>query len=249
MTISNGTAQHTGPQPQDGRLTRLLKRWFLRSGQVASVASFSPNFRLVNLAGEQLKDVSWSPGQQIQIGVGPGMINRTYTPLSWSAAKGTTQILVYLHGEGPATRLFGDLQPEQDFDFLGPRGSVDLSDLAAPTLLFGDETCFGLAKVLHSQLGAGAHLLFEVTEPIESRSVLQAIGLGDAAHVERAPDDSHLVDVEEHLSRQAVDYSHFILAGKASSIQRARQILKAAGVAPSRVRAKAYWAPGKTGLD
>ncbi|KGB24904.1 hypothetical protein ApDm4_1195 [Acetobacter pomorum] len=41
----------------------------------------------------------------------------------------------------------------------------------------------------------------------------------------------------------------FVLTGNASTIQRLRQNLKSRGVPPTRLIAKAYWAPGKTGLD
>jgi NADPH-dependent ferric siderophore reductase len=41
----------------------------------------------------------------------------------------------------------------------------------------------------------------------------------------------------------------FILTGKATSIQRLQRALKAQGVPRSRLLTKAYWAPGKTGLD
>jgi len=40
-----------------------------------------------------------------------------------------------------------------------------------------------------------------------------------------------------------------VLTGKAQSIQYVSRALKIAGVGSSRIKAKAYWAPGKTGLD
>jgi NADPH-dependent ferric siderophore reductase len=51
------------------------------------------------------------------------------------------------------------------------------------------------------------------------------------------------------LLRVAASGAHFVLTGKASSIQHAGRVLKAVGVASSRVKTKAYWAPGKIGLD
>jgi hypothetical protein len=41
----------------------------------------------------------------------------------------------------------------------------------------------------------------------------------------------------------------FVLTGKASTIQRIRQSLKQQAVPTGRILTKAYWAPGKTGLD
>jgi len=250
MSLPESSEHHARPQSQDGRFTRLLKRWFLRPGRVGSIHTFSQHFRLVELEGDALKAVAWLPGQQIQIGVGTGMINRTYTPMSWDMEAGTTQILAFLHGDAPGSRWIRDLRPSQTFDFMGPRNSIDLSDIEAPCVLFGDETCFGLAKALRKRPGgADANLIFEVTDPVESRSALQAVGLGDAVLIKRTADDAHLAGIETDLPTLATDTMQFVLAGKASSIQRAKRALKAAGIASSRMRAKAYWAPGKTGLD
>lgn len=41
----------------------------------------------------------------------------------------------------------------------------------------------------------------------------------------------------------------FILTGKAQTIQRVRADLKKLGVPPRQIMTKAYWAPGKVGLD
>jgi NADPH-dependent ferric siderophore reductase len=67
--------------------------------------------------------------------------------------------------------------------------------------------------------------------------------------VERCADDAHLAAAEAELMRLAARGAHFILTGKASSIQRVSRALKAVGVASSRMKTKAYWAQGKTGLD
>ncbi|CUS43889.1 hypothetical protein MGWOODY_Smn725 [hydrothermal vent metagenome] len=40
-----------------------------------------------------------------------------------------------------------------------------------------------------------------------------------------------------------------MLTGRAPAIRRIVTVLKAAGVSSSRLRTKAYWAPGKVGLD
>nr|WP_283950055.1 SIP domain-containing protein [Agrobacterium tumefaciens] len=95
----------------------------------------------------------------------------------------------------------------------------------------------------------GATYVFEVSNLAESRAVLAAIGLGDAIVIERTADDAHLAEAETELARLATDGTHFILTGKATSVQRVNRALKAAGIVSSRVRIKAYWARGKTGLD
>ncbi len=91
--------------------------------------------------------------------------------------------------------------------------------------------------------------LFEASDAAESQPVLAAIGLGDASLIERTAGDAHLAAAEAELVRHAAPGRQFIFAGKASSIQRVSQALKAVGVGSARIKAKAYWAPGKTGLD
>ncbi|WP_342738523.1 SIP domain-containing protein [Bradyrhizobium sp. B117] len=134
--------------------------------------------------------------------------------------------------------------------FFGPRRSRDLAGLKAPVVLFGDETSFGIAAALRNNLQAGGALhMFEATDVTESRQALEAIGLGEARLIARSVGDDHLTTVEAEMLRLAANGAQFILTGKASSIQRISRALKAAGVASSRIKAKAYWAPGKTGLD
>jgi NADPH-dependent ferric siderophore reductase len=134
--------------------------------------------------------------------------------------------------------------------FFGPRHSLDLSGLGSPVVLFGDETSFGLAAALRdSPQGAGAVHVFEASDVAESRPALEAIGLGQATLIERVADDAQLAAAEAEALRLGANGAHFVLTGKASSIQRISRALQAVGVGSSRVKAKAYWAPGKIGLD
>ena len=59
----------------------------------------------------------------------------------------------------------------------------------------------------------------------------------------------HLEEMEAALPALAAAGATFVLTGKAGTIQRLRQELKRQAVPAERIVAKAYWAPGKTGLD
>lgn len=222
----------------------------MRPASVTAVETLSPHFRLVDLDGEALRDVAWAVGQKVQVAMGSGLTARTYTPMSWDADRGATRILTFSHGDGPGSRWASGLTVGDTCQFFGPRRSLDLAGLETPIVLFGDETSFGLGAALRdSPQGAGATCVFEVSDLAESRAVLETIGLGDAALIERIADETHLAGAETELARLAASGAHFILTGKASSIQHISRALRAAGVALARVKAKAYWAPGKTGLD
>lgn len=117
-------------------------------------------------------------------------------------------------------------------------------------VLFGGETSFGLAAALRDYPQAnGAIHVFEASDVAESRPVLEAIGLDAPALIERTDEDVHLAAAEAEVLRLAATGAHFVLTGKASSIQRISLALKAVGVVSARVKTKAYWAQGKVGLD
>ncbi|MBR0841212.1 siderophore-interacting protein [Bradyrhizobium liaoningense] len=228
----------------------MLLRWLMRPARVAIVKTLSPHFRLVELEGDALKDVAWTAGQKIQVAMGAGLSARTYTPMSWDAGGGRTRLLAFAHGEGPGSRWASALREGESCQFFGPRSSLELAGLEAPVVLFGDETSFGLAAALRDSLQAGGALhMFETTDVAESQQVLDAINFGAARLIPRSVDDAHLAAIEAEMLRLAANGAQFVLTGKASSIQRISRALKTAGVASSRMRTKAYWAPGKTGLD
>lgn len=228
----------------------MLLRWLMRPARAAAIETLSPCFRLIELEGDALKDVAWSAGQKVQVAMGSGLSARTYTPMSWNAGSGRTRLLAFAHGDGPGSRWASGLREGDTCQLFGPRRSLDLADLEAPVILFGDETSFGLAAALRDNLQAGGALhIFETTDVVESRQVLDAVNLREARLVARSAGDDHLTTVEAELLRLAANGAQFVLTGKASSIQRVSRALKAAGVASARIKAKAYWSPGKTGLD
>ena len=238
------------PLAQPGRVTRTLLRWLMRPAHVAAVETLSPHFRLVHFEGEALRNVAWTAGQKVQVAMGSGLSARTYTPMSWDADSGRTRVLTFAHGDGPGSRWASGLREDDTCQFFGPRRSLDLSGLESRVVLFGDETSFGLAAALRDcpQVDGAIHV-FEASDVAESRPVLEAIGLGEATLIERTADDAHLAAAEAEVLRLAASGAHFVLTGKASSIQRISRALKAVGVLSSQVKTKAYWAQGKVGLD
>lgn len=248
--LANQPQNSAPPFAPPGPVMRTLLRWLMRPARVAAVETLSPPFRLVHLEGEALRNVAWTVGQKVQVSMGSGLSARTYTPMSWDADSGRTRMLTFAHGDGPGSRWASGLREGDTCQFFGPRRSLDLSGLESPVMLFGDETSFGLAAALRDCPQAdGAIHLFEASDVAESRPVLEAIGLGEATLIKRTADDAHLAAAEAEVLRLAASGAHFVLTGKASSIQRISRALKAVGVVSSRVKTKAYWAQGKVGLD
>jgi ferric-chelate reductase (NADPH) len=239
-----------GSQERDGRFSRLMRRWFLEHVRADVVEDLAPHFRLVSFSGPELKGKSCAPGDKMQIIVGPNLLRRTYTPFAWDSEKGRAQFLGYVHGETPACSWLKALRAGDAFEFLGPRTSLDVAALGPEAVLFGDETCIGLALALRRDAGAtGASIILEVSDVKECRQVCEALSLPNTVLIQRAEGDVHVREIEQELRRLAQSGANFVLGGKATSIQTAKRELRAAGVPTSRTRALAYWAPGKEGLD
>lgn len=235
-----------------GRLEGAVTRLFCKHAMVSALRDITSGFRLVTLAGDDLRGVAWTPGQKVQLMLG-GWVQRTYTPLSWDTNSGVLQLLAHIHGGGPGATWARALVPGASCAVFGPRSSLDLQRLDRPALLFGDETSFGLAHALRftQATATGVHLVLEVTSKRVSSAVLDAIAVSGAHLVERSPDDEHLNEVRELAARLITTHSigAGVLSGKAPSIARMSKHLRQLGLPRARLQTKAYWAPGKTGLD
>lgn len=232
-----------------GRLGQVLVRLLMRRARVVSSEALVDRFSLVTLEGPELAGAAWTPGQKIQVAMGSAFVARTYTPMAWEPA-GRASFLGYAHGDGPGADWLRSLVPGVECDIFGPRASLDVESCFGPLAVFGDETSMGLAYALAMQDPArSVACAFEVFDLDAAAQVADRLGLSRAALFRRRGDDAHLETMTDALASLAGLGASFVLTGRATAIQRVRHGLKARGVVPSRLLAKAYWAPGKTGLD
>jgi NADPH-dependent ferric siderophore reductase len=228
-----------------------LKRLVFRELMVTRVTHLSEHFERIDFASEALRGVRFAPGDKVQLSFDGG--TRTYTPFHFDGGGGSLSILLYLHGDGPSARWAKQLKAGDRAFAFGPRSSLELASATSPIALFGDETSFALARALREAGNetSGLACVFEVTDPRESRAVLDALELQNVELVERQGDDAQLSEVEARLrARLARDAAtRLVLTGKAQSIQTLRKRLKAEPMAHTEQRVKAYWSPGKRGLD
>ena len=234
-----------------GLLESAMQKLLMRTAHVVAVEDVGTAFRIVTLGGESLRGAGWEPGDKLQIQLG-GWVQRTYTPLDWDAESGRTRIPLYLHGDGPGAHWARTVRSGDKCVAFGPRKSVDLMRLKSSVILFGDETSFGIAAAL---IGARAsprtQMFFEVSSVAQAQPVLRLLGLEDAHLNARRDDEGQLIDLEEKMraALEAQPTAAVVLTGKADSIQYMRKLLRRLGVGANRSQAKAYWKPGKTGLD
>lgn len=231
---------------KDGFISSAVLKLLARRGEVSAVDAISPHFKLIALKGEGLKGASWAPGHKLQVQM-RGLSFRTYTPIVWDSVNGSARFLAYAHGDSPAGKWMKDLRPGDGVTLFGPRRSMDMS-FDGPVIVAGDETVFGPAAGLVAA-GREVRCLFEVTDAGESRDVLAQIGVGDVRLVPREADDAHHAALAAMLTGMVDGRVTYVVAGKGATVQRLVRALRGEGVPAGRMRTKAYWVPGKTGID
>ncbi|WP_245413529.1 siderophore-interacting protein [Mangrovicella endophytica] len=233
-----------------GRLSQAITRLFMRAATVAAINDVADRFRLVTLQDDSLARVAWTPGQKVQITMGSAFVARSYTPIDWDAQRGRGRILGYAHGDGPGSAWLLGLRVGDGCNLFGPRRSLDVAGLRGPLAVFGDETSIGLGYALaQADQTRSVACYFEVSDEVSTGQAVTALGIGRVRLFARRSDETQIARMEAELPGLAEAGASFVLTGKAGTVQRLRQALKRHQVAANRIAAKAYWAPGKTGLD
>jgi NADPH-dependent ferric siderophore reductase len=237
------------PAKAPGRLSQALLRLLMRRASIVATDRLADRFRLITLEGPALQGVAWTPGQKIQIAMGSAFVARTFTPIEWNATIGRTRILGCAHGGGPGSDWVLGVEPGDECDMFGPRASLDLRRATGAIAMFGDETSIALAYALvHQDPARSVSCFFEVDDVEIYRDVLNQLEIGRASLFSKRNDDAPEA-MDANIPALAAAGTCFVLTGKAATVQRLRQGLKRHGVPSSNILAKAYWAPGKTGLD
>ena len=233
-------------------VTSTVTRMLFRSAVVSKAIPLSGHFRLIEIEGDRLKDVPWTPGQKIQIHLG-NLVCRTYTPIDWDPIQGRMRFVAFLHGYGPGSDWAASLATGEACQFLGPRSSLDFAQPKKETIFFGDETSIG-AAVAHqrgSQDATQNTYVFEVSSLPEAQEVIRRLELQQAKLIVKAPGRKHLSEVEQEIAAavRIAPRSQWIFTGNAQSIQSIRKSLRHRHRTSGQISTKAYWAYGKKGLD
>lgn len=233
------------PTKRAGLFEATIQKLFTRSAHVVDIVDIGSAFRLITLGGDGLRHVAWTPGDKLQVQLG-GWVQRTYTPIDWDAVAGRTRILVCLHAGGPGTQWARMVRKGDDCILFGPRKSIQPPP--SSVIVFGDETSLGLAAALNRP---AMHLLLEVSDVAQAMPVIDYLGL-DNAHVRaRLEGDAQYPMLAEHLTGMLMDdpAAGIVLTGRAGAIGQMTRFLRQIEVGTGRRQSKAYWAPGKNGMD
>jgi ferric-chelate reductase (NADPH) len=225
---------------------------FMAQAKVEAIDEVSSKFRLITLSSEKFKAATMQPAAKVRLNAGNWEM-RAYTPLSIDAVAGRVQILAYLHGDGRGSVWARSAMPGDFTHIMGLQESLALMELSQSAVLFGDETSFAAAKTLQSHLGPdiATRFVFEVSSEVEAQAVIDRLDLRDAHLCIRDAHDAHIPLADKAIRRALADIatSHLVLTGNGRSIQAMRASLRNSYAGSIDYHVKAYWAPGKTGLE
>ncbi|BBY65033.1 siderophore-interacting protein [Mycolicibacterium helvum] len=237
--------------PITARLSDLAADVLFTSVQINAVTELAPKYLKVTLGCEAFARAKWTPGDKLQLRPRRGSLAmRTYTPINWNTDEGSTDVIAYRHGDGPAVDWFNNAEAGAGAEIFGPSRSLDLGDTVARTIFVGDETSIGLAYALN-HLDTEATYLYEATDPDALSAVLTALeNIENTEVFAKAEDRGQLleaiVQAAEGCSSSSLD---LIVTGDAATVNAVRRSLKRRPDLTPRIKARAYWAHGRTGLS
>lgn len=229
-----------------GILLGALGGLLLRESTVQAVRDVAACFRVVELAGPALRGVACRPGDKIQVLL-PSREVRTFTPVRWDSEAGVTELLVHHREASPAGEWVRGLAVGDACRFLGPQRSLRVP-ARGPVVLFGDETSCAVARAV----AAAVPEVDIVLEASHAEATRAALGdrAAQAVVVPRSADEAHLGRVVDHIAAllERRPGAGVLLTGRAQAIHGVRAQLKARALPPS-LDNRAYWSPGRRGLD
>jgi NADPH-dependent ferric siderophore reductase len=217
-----------------GRIVRLFSG-VLRRAVVASVRDIG-GFRRVLLRCDVPR---FSAGAKVQLLL-PSDDMRTYTPIR--APDGVT-LLGWTHAGGPGARWLAGVQAGEELPFVGPQRSLGLD--AGPVVLVGDETSVAVAAAFAVERSTAVHAVIQSDAAAGFREAAASVGLAGVVVVARG---DTAASVEAVSAARSTSPSAVVgLTGGSELVVAVRDALRRAGV--RNIKTKAYWIPGKTGLD
>ncbi|MEM1034466.1 MAG: siderophore-interacting protein [Myxococcota bacterium] len=163
-----------------GAVSRFVSFMASRGKQVRVVAveTCSLRVRRIRLQGPALEGVAWNPGDKVKLHVPPGVL-RSYTPSGGDRAAGTLDVVVHLHGQGPAASWAASATEGEKIGLLGPKPSLRTTAGSGSLrpLFLGDETALGLMCALVDGLSAAARPFGAVEVAAEDVDAVAALDL------------------------------------------------------------------------
>jgi NADPH-dependent ferric siderophore reductase len=219
---------------------RVLDRFFLH-GEVSEIDDVTPRMRRIRISGEPLRDLAYRPGQHVRVRVGELGIKgfrdalRTYSVWDHDP-DGRLDLCVLDHpASGPGARWAREVHIGQKVALTKPEGRLVLRQDAPYHLFVGDETAAVAFGAMLRALPVSAKVLgvLEGDNHLPLARDLTWVGRGD------------LVQSLDLPAEPGVAY----IAGEARACQAVRRHFLERNWPRKAIIVKAFWAPGKRGLD
>ncbi|HEY0227937.1 MAG TPA: siderophore-interacting protein [Mycobacterium sp.] len=231
------------------RLSDLISDLVLTTVNVIEVESLASRFTRVRLQSPAFEQARWTPGDKLQFRVKPGSVDlRTYTPINWDAEQGITDLIAFDHGQGPGARWFDQAVGGDVCEVFGPSRSIDLSDTTSQVVFIGDETSIALAQALR-QINPAARFLFETEDPYSLHSALTALDFPESEVMVKSEDRHALLESTREAGEEFGEAFDLVVSGDAATVSAARRANRSWEHLTPRIKARAYWAKGRTGLS
>lgn len=218
-----------------GKLVRLVSRVALDRATVVSAESIGGFRRLLLQTSAQTA----AAGTKLQLLL-PTDDVRTYTPI---ATPEGIVLLGWMHAGGPGARWMTNARPGDVLPFVGPQRSLVLD--AGPVVLVGDETSVAVAAAFAVERPGQVHAVIQADAAADVPAAAASVGLTSIDVVPRRDTAATIEAVQSFLAQ--TPNAVVALTGGAELIVAARDELRRAGV--TNLKGKAYWIPGRAGLD
>lgn len=222
-----------------------VKGKFLRFGSallprasVIACVDVGAEFRRITLRSSAPRP---APGTKLQLLL-PSDDVRTYSPIA-SPEQGEIVLLGWKHAGGPGARWVSEVAVGSELHFAGPQRSLALPK--GPVVIVGDETSVGVAASYAFERPGQVHAIFQGRTPDALRAAADSVGLRPV-HVAASGDTQGLVDAIAAVHASAPEAT-IGLTGGSELVVAVRDALRTRGI--RNIKTKAYWIPGKTGLD
>lgn len=241
---------------------RVLELFFLH-GTIDAVEDITPRMRRIRITGESLRGLTWTPGQHIRLRVGNfgapqtwmrGLRDALRTYSVWDYDDhGRLDVCVLDHPEpGPGARWSQQVHIGQSVAFTRPEGRLVLQDSARYHLFVGDETASVAFGAMLRALPASArvHAVLEAGTPADRLPLARSSDITWVYRDNAPTTDSGVLLRALRSLRLPTEPGVAYLAGEASTCQAVRRHLIHERSWPRKAAVvKAFWAPGRRGLD
>ncbi|WP_078309301.1 MULTISPECIES: siderophore-interacting protein [unclassified Mycobacterium] len=236
--------------PITSRLSDMLSDVLFTPVQVAEVTYLASCFVKIRITSQAFQRAQWTPGDKMQVRTRRGSLQmRAYTPISWDHHAGSTELIAFLHGSGPAADWFGNITIGAECEAFGPSRSLDLSKTAESTVFVGDETSVALAHALRT-VNPSARCIYEATDLASLCALLAMLKLNDNTRVvTKSQDRSALLEQLREAMESASGPQDLIVSGDAATVNAVRRAVRRWPDIAPRIKARAYWAHGRPGLS